>query len=44
MLAVDVWLGSEYAFDSIHPSWLFLRENKRNLLLLLNAQNIRYPW
>ena len=40
---VDVRLGSKYAPDSIHPSWLFLCKNNSNLLILLNAQIIRYP-
>ena len=43
MLAVDVWLGSKYVPDSIHVSWLFLRENNKNLLVFDNTKAIRYP-
>ena len=37
-----VWLGFNYVSDSIHPSWLFLHENYKNLSILLNVQFIHY--
>ena len=35
-------MGSKYASDSPHPSWLFLRENNTNLPILLWVQIILF--